>query len=325
MNPEGLHNALIYAIKSKIPGDQIASKISDIICLGKEAVYRRLRGDVHFTFNEVALIAQKLKISLDEIIGYTDEEYMIFHFRNIRYVDIRDKDIRMIDSIVDLLKNVDCFTNIEVGYAVNRIPSFLLYKYENLAKVITMKWLYQFDGINKMRPFHDIQVDPRQKRNNEEFALLIDRVPQSYCIIDRAVFYFLKNDLDTFMELNYIRAEDLQKVKDELLLLLDELEEIAERGAFPNGNKIDICISDTNLDALYGYIESDQFKEAFVGAFSLNCVIARDLKMFGIIKNTVHTLKHVATHISGSGVRQRVQYFREQRQVVESIDDIINR
>lgn len=36
---------------------------------GKEAVYRRLRGEVAFTFDEVALISHKLGISIDQIVG----------------------------------------------------------------------------------------------------------------------------------------------------------------------------------------------------------------------------------------------------------------
>ena len=37
--------------------------------MGKEAVYRRLRGEVSFTREEVALISRRLGISIDQIIG----------------------------------------------------------------------------------------------------------------------------------------------------------------------------------------------------------------------------------------------------------------
>ena len=37
--------------------------------MGKEAIYRRLRGEVAFTFEEVSLISQHLGISLDKIVG----------------------------------------------------------------------------------------------------------------------------------------------------------------------------------------------------------------------------------------------------------------
>lgn len=319
MNSENLNEALIHAIKSKIPGEQIASKIADIICLGKEAVYRRLRGDVQFSFDEVALIAQKLKISLDEIIGYADDEYTIFHFRPIRFTDLKEKDFRMHNSVVDLLRNIDHFTSPEVGYAINRIPSFLINRYENLTKLYALKWSYHFDNTNRMKPFHEIRDEQRLIDLNKEYARLSERIPITYCIIDRAVFYFVKNDLNTFKELNYIKDEDVQRVKDELFLLIDDMEEIAERGGFSNGNKLDFYVSDTNFDAMYGYIESDQFKEAFVGAFSRNCLIARSEEMYEVIKNSVHTLKHVSTNISGTGGRQRVKYFQEQRQVVANI------
>ena len=43
--------------------------MTDTLCIGREAVYRRLRGEVAFTIDEVAQISCKLGISIDQIIG----------------------------------------------------------------------------------------------------------------------------------------------------------------------------------------------------------------------------------------------------------------
>ena len=47
----------------------LAGYLADTLCMGKEAVYRRLRGEVSFTLEEVALISRRLGISIDQIIG----------------------------------------------------------------------------------------------------------------------------------------------------------------------------------------------------------------------------------------------------------------
>lgn len=65
-----LNIGLIEAIKKKIPSKgSIANLLMDILYIGKEAIYRRLRGEVPFTFAEAAIISRKLEISLDDIIG----------------------------------------------------------------------------------------------------------------------------------------------------------------------------------------------------------------------------------------------------------------
>ena len=53
-------NELIAAMKERIPrGINLANYLTDALCMGKEAVYRRLRGEVAFTFDEIAMISCK--------------------------------------------------------------------------------------------------------------------------------------------------------------------------------------------------------------------------------------------------------------------------
>ena len=52
---------LIEAMKEKLPlKGQLADMLMDTLYIGKEAVYRRLRGEVPFTLQESALISRKL-------------------------------------------------------------------------------------------------------------------------------------------------------------------------------------------------------------------------------------------------------------------------
>ena len=61
---------LINEMKERIPqGQNLANYLTDTLYMGKEAVYRRLRGEVAFTFDEIAVISHNLGISIDQIIG----------------------------------------------------------------------------------------------------------------------------------------------------------------------------------------------------------------------------------------------------------------
>ena len=54
-------NELIGVMRERIPkGSNLANSLMEILCMGKEAIYRRLRGEVAFTFEEVSLISTKL-------------------------------------------------------------------------------------------------------------------------------------------------------------------------------------------------------------------------------------------------------------------------
>ena len=67
---ENFNAALIRAIRETAPsGENLANALMDILCIGKEAVYRRLRGEVTFTFEEAGIIAHHYSLSLDRITG----------------------------------------------------------------------------------------------------------------------------------------------------------------------------------------------------------------------------------------------------------------
>ena len=53
---------LIEAMKEKLPlKGKLADMLMDTLYIGKEAVYRRLRGEVPFTLQEAALVSRKFR------------------------------------------------------------------------------------------------------------------------------------------------------------------------------------------------------------------------------------------------------------------------
>ena len=66
MKQEVLHDNLLKAIREKLPYEEnLASVLGNLLCIGKEAIYRRLRGDVPFTLLETAQISKEMNISID--------------------------------------------------------------------------------------------------------------------------------------------------------------------------------------------------------------------------------------------------------------------
>ena len=64
---DSIVNELITAMKDRLPpGQNLANFLTDTLCIGREAVYRRLRGEVAFTIDEVAQISYKLGISIEK-------------------------------------------------------------------------------------------------------------------------------------------------------------------------------------------------------------------------------------------------------------------
>lgn len=70
MKKDLLYDNLLNAVREKIPQRTVlVNTLVDLLCIEKEAVYRRLRGEVAFTFAEIVTIANEFGISLDNLIG----------------------------------------------------------------------------------------------------------------------------------------------------------------------------------------------------------------------------------------------------------------
>ena len=72
------------------------------------------------------------------------------------------------------------------------------------------------------------------------------------CFIwDSNVFYSFVKEMKYFAGLNLISETDLMHLKNELVLLLHELEQISAKGKFGNGNKVAIYLSNIDFEATY--------------------------------------------------------------------------
>ena len=68
MKDVSLYESFLAELRKKIPqGAKLTNTLVDMLYIEREAVYRRLRGEVPFTFMEVVTIAKKLGISLDNL------------------------------------------------------------------------------------------------------------------------------------------------------------------------------------------------------------------------------------------------------------------
>ena len=76
---EKLNAALIGAIQNSTPEyTNAAAILTDKLNIGREAAYRRLRGEVPFTFGEAGVLSAQMNFSLDRTVGALDFGNVLF-------------------------------------------------------------------------------------------------------------------------------------------------------------------------------------------------------------------------------------------------------
>ncbi|MEO3202661.1 hypothetical protein ABHC65_07745, partial [Parabacteroides distasonis] len=136
-------NELITAMKDRLPpGQNLANFLTDTLCIGREAVYRRLRGEVAFTIDEVAQISYKLGISIDQIIGNHLHNRVTFDMNLLRSANAIESYYEIIDRYLRIFDYVKGDKSTEVCTASNVLPFTLYSSFEYLSKFRLCRWLY---------------------------------------------------------------------------------------------------------------------------------------------------------------------------------------
>ena len=204
-------NELINEMKERIaPKETLANFLTNTLCMGKEAVYRRLRGEVAFTFDEVAVISHKLGISIDQIIGNHLSNRATFDL-NLQhspdpiesYYEILERYLR----IFNYIRNDDSTT---IYTAANIIPFTLYSAYESLSKFRLCRWVYQNGKIKTPHSLAEMQVPEKVISAHKKLSETVKHCKKTCFIWDSNIFYSFIKEIKYFAGLNLISEEDVK-------------------------------------------------------------------------------------------------------------------
>lgn len=311
-----LNKGLIEAIKEKLPANSnIANALMDILFIGREAIYRRLRGEVPFTLAEAAVISRKLGVSLDSMVGTSFKENAVFDMNVVHHKNPFDTYHNILSKYTDLLRSMKEDPDAEMATSSNIIPQTLYIRHDILSKFRLFKWMYQNDNIQCMH-FGELEIPDKLLNIQREFVNATEGICNTSYIWDNRIFANMVNDVEYFSSIHLLSDEDKQQIKEKLLLLTDELETLARDGKFSNGGKVNIYISNINFETTYSYIESANIQLSMIRIYAINSISSQDAEMFRSLKEWIQSLKKFSTLISESGEMQRIQFFNEQREII---------
>lgn len=318
---DSIHNILLNTIKDKVPpGVNTASLLADVLHIGKEAAYRRLRGEVSFILEDVAAISKALDISIDDIIGQKDDiKSKPFQLKLTRHVDPGPGDYYQMEEFVNLLHAARGNSYREIGSSTNIFPQAIFLNFPYITKFYHLRWLYQWDGLENIKSLEDIIIPSKLADIHKRYIEESMYISQTYYIWDSQVFLYLLNDIRCFADINFISKEDVISLKEDLFKLIDGLENLANIGRYETGAKIQFYLSAINFESTYSYLQMDNFYLSQVKVFTLNDTVSLDEGVFNRLKKWIESLKRLSILISESGEIQRFQFFKEQRKLVNDI------
>jgi len=320
MNEMTWYDVFLEKLYEKFPKKNLlVEELMKLLCIEREAVYRRLRKDVTFLAHEIVTLSVTWNISLDELLE-TNAGLISFQMQPINYLDPSSKEMNNLKKRVKKLEHFKTSGNSEYMEVCNKLPRPFASGFTNLYRLKIFNWAFLYNIDEKPPKFADIIIPEKICREFEKYNKLVKNVTNSGFILDRQAFEYIVNNVRYYHSVLLITDEEKELIKKELYLFLDYLENIANNGYYPETHKkVNIYISQLHLNTNYSYYYTDKLKSCRVHAFGKYDINSYDPDMVENFRKWMNQKKRASIQISEVNERSRLEYFANQRKIVDEL------
>jgi len=315
-----LFEELVQIIKQATPaGVTPVDMLISIIPMSKEAAYRRLRHEISFTFEEVVKIAKELGVSLDGMIDLPQKNRYNVQMTCVGGEDLIELYRNSFEEIIAGLKKLKTCSNPAIYLFTNKLfPFSHTFKYDMIAKFRLYKWTYLRDEVIIPTKMHEINVPSDIMRVENELFREMMNIPLNYICIPELMQIYVR-DIKQCQKINLITDEEVLRLKNETFGLLDDLERDATNGVNQNNVPFNMFLCNSNFDASYLCFAGDEYKVVSTQLFGAGFYFFKDARIIDRMTNWINILIKNSTLVSISGEKQRLEFFRNQRMIVDAL------
>lgn len=319
MDKKTLHERLVNELKLRIPNNvELVNVLSDILCIGKEAIYRRLRNEVQFSLEEASVIAYDIGFSLDSLNGVSSLKRP-FAFKIANYSEPQKADYEVVNEFVEFLEYIKDEPDTEVGTAAKLIPNALHLCHPYITRFYLFKWMYQYDSRKPTKKYEYVRGTDRMLEILDKMTDMLMHIKKSYYIFDKKIFENFVDDVRYFNNIGLINNDDVALIKNDLYSCLENINQLASKGVNSLGNKTEIYLSNLNFEAGFSYVSSKYYKLSNIRAFTMYDISSSDLVTYDYSLEWMQSLKRASSFISESGEIERLNFFKKQYKIIDNL------
>jgi hypothetical protein len=315
------YQEFMSAIRDKIPHHAtIANTITGILDIDKDAVYRRLRGEVAFSFTEMAIIANKLGISLDNIAEIENTPSSRTTRLNLcNQINPTNADYETFERHVHLLESIKDEPGTSIMDAGNVFPYYLSLDYEYITKFYMFRWC-QASSLGDSMSFPEITISEQLRAIQKNMCKYARHISSTLYVFNRHLFHRYVTHVKYCAQIHLIKDEDVALIKNDLIALLNYIEILAVKGKYPEtGNEVSIYLSDISFDSNYSCLKSKNIYFTLLRVYLLNFVVGFNRDVYQETCAWIHYLQKMSTLISISGEKTRAVFLDEQRKIIDTL------
>lgn len=320
MKKSDLLENFIHALKLKYPKkNELVSVVENTLKIERESASRRLNGKVMFSIRDIGILAYELDISLDDLLQPEECNSIPFIMQGPFTAHSMDVLVDQMQKKVNRLEGISNKT-LEVGSIFNSLPAEFYIPYPFLSKFMIFKWGHYFIGSKEYDNFELWETPKEILDIHDQMLLVHNKYKKVICFWDISLIWNIAKDLEYFFRIHAINQSDVKLIKEDLLDMLSHVEVLVKgtrkRNSFP---EIQFYILSVHVGMTYSYFFSNTKCAISFYTYFMRSLFSENHETCIKVRDWIISMKKVSTLISGSGERERVLFFEEQRKIINNI------
>ena len=319
---DNLRNTIATKILSNIPPRvKPIDYLMETLNISRESVYRRIRGDISFTFEEIAKLSVELGFSIDELIIKDQPSRVFFDLHIASMQNPSDVFMMIFQQYLQNTFNISYTKDIESVMVLNHVPPCFTIFFNHLFKFSYYRWMHQ-NQESSLKYFYADVVLPEKLIGLQQKAIENSkRIQNNTFILDPNIFLNLTREIHYYNKRRLINEDDFSLIREDLLGLIDMLESIAQTGFYASEAKYNFYISSLNVESSSQYIRYDEQVKSQFFVSAIEPITVTNPSLCAIHKKWLDSIRKYATLITQSNEILQVRYFNKQRNYIEELSE----
>lgn len=315
-----INDRIIDAIKNQLPyNKKLVAYLEDLLDISKESAYRRIRGEIAFSIEELTSVAKDLNLSVDEILGSDSIKRNQYEVPEGILSDPVNGLAQTLRVSTEFVKRVSESENSEVIIAFNHLSLIIHIRLEYVFKFLYYKYLKLTQDFPLNFYFSDLVLPAHIKSLRDEYFNYFQQIKNVTFIIDENTLSRFIKEVLYYYDRKLISKEELLLIQKDLYELIDVTYRMTIRGKNDSGSTINIYLSLFDITSTSSYIEYDDISMIRLWINTITPLNLFDSDIVAVQKKWFTSLKRQSTLITQSGEMQQSEYLNKQRTLIDEM------
>ncbi len=297
--------------------------LTDFLEISQGSVYRRLKGEIPFSFEEIHRLSEDLGFSVDELFDFKKKDRIFFDTKNDIPFDPSSAFIATVENLYSDINFLSANKHSLSIHAQNRVPLILAFFYKNLFRFFYYKWTHQLANTPLNYRFMDVVLPPDLIKLRDKILSHEGRIATHIFILNREVYLNIIKEIQYYYKRKLISDDELKLLRYDLIQIIKDTEEFSYRGIDRFGDPISIYLSAFNIESNSVYTHSGGHSLSYFYPYTINPMIIRNVEVCSVHKKWLESLKKYSVLITQSNEELMSEFFSHQFEYIDNMDKLM--